>query len=71
MKAEAWPEVRRGPADVGVKGVGWMRRGGAEERGEEGAVTVVAWTAWAAAAAWAAALSPPPTWGKRSEGCSP
>ena len=62
MNADAWPEVRRGPADVGVKG-GWMSRGGAEERGEEGAVVAVAW--WAATAAaspwentWTGAWSP-------------
>ena len=51
VNAEAWPEVRRGPADVGVKG-GWMRRGGAEARGEEGAVVAVAEAATAAASPW-------------------
>ena len=40
MNAEAPPEVRRGPADVGVKG--GTSRGGAEESGEEGAVVAAA-----------------------------
>ena len=49
MNAEL-PEVKRGPADVGVKG--GMSLGGADERGEEGAVVAVAEAATAAASPW-------------------
>ena len=66
MNAEAG-EVRSGPAEVGVKG-GGMRRGGAEARGEEGAVVLL----WQAAAAWCwAARAAWTCEGKTREGWSP